>query len=349
MSATSGIGVSQDLSAQFSTAVESKDIRFIKVSIDNELLVHDLSVPVQGTLAEDLAKLQDPQIISDDVPAYILVRLDEPPTQWLVIDYVPEGTKIRNKMLYASSRGSLTRSLGSSVFTDSIFATSKEDLTAEAYAAHRRHVTAPQPLSTREQEIADARAAEREAGTHSYRPKVNPIGHGAGLKWTDQVEDAIKTLGQGEDSGLVLLNIDVPTETLTLVSVTSASVEDLPSALPTSEPSYAFFAWSHSHSSSPRRDIIFIYSCPSASPIKHRMLYSTSAYPIYMVAKTLLPPDTVAARRIETSDPKEITEDYLKIELKLSFDNSVPQNALEALDGGEKKPFAKPKGPNRRR
>ncbi|KAK0225231.1 actin depolymerizing protein [Armillaria nabsnona] len=348
MSATSGIGVSQDLSAQFSTAVESKDIRFIKVSIDNELLVHDLSVPVQGTLAEDLAKLQDPEIISDDVPAYILVRLDEPPTQWLVIDYVPEGTKIRSKMLYAASRGSLTRSLGSSVFTDSIFATSKEDLTAEAYAAHRRHVTAPQPLSTREQEIANARAAEREAGAHSYRPKVNPVGHGVGLKWTDQVEDVIKALGQGEDSGLVLLNIDVPTETLTLVSVTSASVEDLSSALPTSEPSYAFFAWSHSHSSSPRRDIIFIYSCPSTSPIKHRMLYSTSAYPIYMVAKTLLPPDTVAPRRIETSDPKEITEDYLKIELKLTSDNSVP-NASEALDGGEKKPFAKPKGPNRRR
>lgn len=109
------------------------------------------------------------------------------------------------QMLYAASRGSLTRSLGSSVFTDSIFATSKEDLTAEAYAAHRRHVTAPQPLSTREQEIANARAAEREAGAHSYRPKVNPVGHGIGLKWTDQVEDAIKALGQGEDSGLVLL------------------------------------------------------------------------------------------------------------------------------------------------
>ncbi len=64
--------------------------------------------------------------------------------------------------------------------------------------------------------------------------------------------------------------------------------------------------------------------------------------------KRFLPPDTVAARRIETSDPKEITEDYLKIELKLTSDNSIP-NASEALDGGEKKPFAKPKGPNRRR
>ncbi|KAK0458435.1 actin depolymerizing protein [Desarmillaria tabescens] len=348
MSATSGIGVSQDLSAQFSAAVESKDIRFFKVSIDNELLVHDLSVPVQGTLAEDLAKLQEPEIIQDDIPAYILVRLDDPPTQWLVIDYVPEGTKIRYKMLYASSRGSLTRSLGSSFFADSIFATSKEDLTAEAYAAHRRHVTAPQPLSSREQEIADARAAEREAGAHSYRPKVNPVGHGVGLKWTDQAEDAIKALGQGEDSGLVLLNIDVPTETLNLVSVTSASVEDLSSALPTSEPSYAFFAWSHSHTSSPRRDIIFIYSCPSTSPIKYRMLYSTSAYPIYMVAKTLLPPDSVATRRIETSDPKELTEDYLKTELKFTSDDGAP-NASEVLDGGEKKPFAKPKGPNRRR
>ncbi|KAG7452977.1 actin depolymerizing protein [Guyanagaster necrorhizus] len=347
MSATSGIGVSQDLSTRFLAAVDSKDTRFIKVSIDNELLVHDLSVPVQGTLSEDLAKLQDSEIIRDDVPAYILVRLDEPPTQWLVIDFVPEGTNVRYKMLYAASRRSLTRSLGSSVFTDSIFVTSKEDLT-EAYAAHRRHVTAPQPLSTREQEIADARAAEREAGAHSYRPKVNPIGHGVGLNWSDEVEDAIKALGHGEGSGLVLMNIDIPTETLTLVSSTSASVKDLSSALPTSEPGYAFFAWSHSHSSSPRRDIIFIYSCPSTSPIKHRMLYSTSAYPIYMVAKTLLPPDVVAARRIETSDPKEITEDYLKIELKLTSDNSA-SNASELPDSGEKKPFAKPKGPNRRR
>lgn len=68
-----------------------------------ELLVHDLSIPVQGTLAEDLVKLQDPDIISDDVPAYILVRLDEPPTQWLVIDYVPEGTKIRSKVAFVAS------------------------------------------------------------------------------------------------------------------------------------------------------------------------------------------------------------------------------------------------------
>lgn len=109
-------------------------------------------------------------------------------------------------MLYASTRASLMKSLGSASFTDSIFATSKADLTPEAYESHRKHVSAPKPLSAREQEMATIRAAE--AASSSYegnKARASPLSTGVGLTWTEDVENAVKQLGEGEDSGLVII------------------------------------------------------------------------------------------------------------------------------------------------
>lgn len=113
-------------------------------------------------------------------------------------------------MLYASTRGSLTRSLGSSLFADSLFATSKADLTPESYLAHKHHMAAPKPLSAREQEMADIRAAERDAGAggggyEGSGARQNLLGTGVGLAWTPEVEEAVGELGRGEGSGLVVI------------------------------------------------------------------------------------------------------------------------------------------------
>lgn len=109
-------------------------------------------------------------------------------------------------MLYASTRNSLTKSLGSTHFTDSIFATSKADLTPSAYAAHRAHISAPKPLSSREQEMEDVRAAERLAGGTSYTGMQARRNHGAvGLAWPEDVEAAVKELGEGDGDRLLLL------------------------------------------------------------------------------------------------------------------------------------------------
>lgn len=115
---------------------------------------------------------------------------------------------MQTQMLYASTRTSLLKSLGSTFFTDSLFATSKSDLTPEGYAAHLKHMAAPKPLSVREQEMADIRAAERAAGSGGYvgsRARQSPIGAGVGLNWSEEVENAVKDLGQGEDSKVVII------------------------------------------------------------------------------------------------------------------------------------------------
>ena len=160
-------------------------------------------------------------------------------------------------MLYAATRNALTKSLGSTHFTDSIFATAKEDVNAEAYAKHKRHLAAPKPMSAREKEMEAVKAAEREAGGRSYegsRARQNHIGQGVFLKWSLEAEAAIKELVTADDSRLVILvNVPIPdmplyladcmlqsidpgTETLLLSSHSQIDVSQLGSSLPTDSP-----------------------------------------------------------------------------------------------------------------
>ncbi|KAI6151090.1 hypothetical protein BKA82DRAFT_15574 [Pisolithus tinctorius] len=349
MAATSGIGLSAELTRAFSAAVETQNIRFIKVVIRNESLVPVTSVDVTGSLEEDLALL-DSHLAEND-PCYILARLDDPSSEWLLISYVPDSAKVRDKMLYASTRNSLSKSLGSTVFTDSLFATSKADVTPEGYAAHKRHQAAPQPLSAREQEMADIRAAERQATGNVYegsRARQNHLGDGkVGYKWTPEAEDAVKRLGHGEGNQVVVLQIELSTETLILHSSSEAQVNTLSSLIPASEPSFTLYAWSHSYSAT-KRDIIFIYSCPSASPIKYRMMYSSGALQIFREVKAFLettPSFLLAPKKLETSDPSELTEQYFMQELGFSS-GPVDDTHNSAT---QRNAFARPRGPARRR
>ena len=81
----------------FSRAVDSKSTaRFIKVVISNESLVPAATIPPSGTFQQDLDKLVD--ILEDNIPAYILARTDKPGSDWLAIFYVPDTSKIRDKV-----------------------------------------------------------------------------------------------------------------------------------------------------------------------------------------------------------------------------------------------------------
>jgi twinfilin-like protein len=94
--------------------------------------------------------------------------------------------------------------------------------------------------------------------------------------------------------------------------------------------------------------IVFIYSCPSSSPIKHRMLYSTGSATTFQAVKNILNSSSflisVQSRRIETSDPQELNEAFLIAELGLDANK---ESGIVAVDSS--KAFARPKGPPRRR
>lgn len=111
MSATSGIPIDDDLKQVFADAQHSEH-RFLKLAIRNgghivdfladpnsffaELIVLDSTTLVNGDFSQDLDMLQD--MLDDDIPAYILARLDDAPSQWLAITYVPDAAKVRDKV-----------------------------------------------------------------------------------------------------------------------------------------------------------------------------------------------------------------------------------------------------------
>lgn len=81
------------------------------------------------------------------------------------------------------------------------------------------------------------------------------------------------------------------------------------------------------------------------------MIYSSGSSSVFLAAKAILPPGALASRKIETSDPGEINEQLLRTELGLAGDETptTTSGTKDSGNGDEKKPFARPTGPGRKR
>lgn len=82
------------------------------------------------------------------------------------------------------------------------------------------------------------------------------------------------------------------------------------------------------------------------------MIYSSAVLSTHRAGKSLLgdAAEFVVERKIETSEPQDINEEFLKFELGLSASTPATSGAATpAVADEEKKAFARPKGPGRKR
>lgn len=195
-------------------------------------------------------------------------------------------------------------------------------------------------LSREERELQGVRRAEEEERHGTAGRDLmgaggsggTPSGSSSGLKMksTDDARSALSSLNQSDDGTMVQLGIDLPTETLTLISsATSVSSSALSSRIPADKPSYTFYQYPASDS------VVFIYTCPGGSKIKERMLYASSRAFVLQIAKA---EGVVVNKRIEAGSPEEVGEDRLKDEVEPKAEEGPPKS------GG----FARPKRPGRR-
>lgn len=70
--------------------------------------------------------------------------------------------------------------------------------------------------------------------------------------------------------------IDVRRQTIELASISSTNVEQVSSVISDSDPRYSFYRYIDKHEGQEQAAIIFIYTCPSLSKIKERMIYASS-------------------------------------------------------------------------
>lgn len=120
--------------------------------------------------------------------------------------YIPDAAPVRQKMLFAATRLTLVRELGVERFRETIFVTKAEELTAEGWERHLRHVKLEAPLTEEEEGLKGIREAEaRESGGTGGRKRVG--GGGIGFEAGSEVVDALKGLGGpgGKGGELVMI------------------------------------------------------------------------------------------------------------------------------------------------
>lgn len=130
----------------------------------------------------------------------------------------------------------------------------------------------------------------------------------------------------------ILQKFALPDETLRVADKTpSVSPAQLNTTLSQSEPRLSFYNYPSLNAEGSQ--IVYIYTCPTASKIKERMMYSTSKKFTSEIAEQNC--GVVIAKSMEASDPSDISEEALAKE-------------FGAEEKTESKGFARPKRPGRR-
>ena len=107
-------------------------------------------------------------------------------------------------MLFASTRLTLVRELGSEKFRASRFVTEPSELEAKAWEAWERHEKGEGPLTREEEELRGVKEAEasEKAGMGQ---KGSVISNGVSLQMREGVMEALEELRSGEGGNLVVL------------------------------------------------------------------------------------------------------------------------------------------------
>ncbi|GAA5961244.1 hypothetical protein JCM8115_001520 [Rhodotorula mucilaginosa] len=392
MPAQSGIEPSSETIQRWQEQLNDPQLRLVKWSIESEQVVPAGAWPslsLSPTDSDDAASDQvlkrdfdlfkQDGVVQDKIPAYFAFRLTPPPAStFAFVAWVPDHAPVRPKMLYASSTNTLVRALGDSRFPVRISAAEKNDLTYESYLSTITHDSAAAPLTAREAEMAEIRAAEastiddaeaRAAGRSIIFGPAADDGEGesvtsppadgsrreikGALPWTDEVAETVRRLGGDESQvgSCAVLEIDVPNETVVLAAEQPKTL-----AVPPSSPCYLLYR----HAAG----LVLVYSCPPSSPVKSRLLYSSA---VLIFCKRAVPEWTGLSiiKKLETSDPAEITPEWIDSELGSLAATSAEQGAglaaaesqgASANASGTSTPkpesevkFARPARPGRRR
>ena len=310
------------------------------------------TIPLQSDFSSDLSQLASH--LSPTAARYVLLKLAPgEPDGYAAVTYVPNAAPVREKMLFASTRLTLVRELGIERFRETLFATEAAELTAEGWAKHQKHSTQASPLTQEEEGQAGLREAEaQESGGTTARKghvgsKLDAITteHGLEEKLGELMQEGNGGLlvqlvslpsgicSRGDDNNKKTNNarqyFNLPDETLRVASSTpSVSPAQLASTLSQTDPRFSFYSYPGSTT-----QIVYMYTCPTASKVKQRMMYSTSKRFVQMIAEQKA--GVVVAKSLEATEFEDLSEQALAQE-------------FGGDDKAEKKTFSRPKRPGRR-
>lgn len=269
MTHTTKIPVSDALESKFADARTKGGVRFLQVLIDGEQLIPGISQTLGSSLEDDWKNLEAQ--LQPKKPSYFLMRLDSQNDvgyEWLLISYVPDGSPVKERMLYASTRDPLRKQLGSSYFRATMHGSGANEFTWEAYQDFLKRFEYQAPLTAAEIQISHEIHAVVDHGT------TTQYVHSVNFPTSDAAKNALRDFSSGSKN-FVQLKVDADKETIELSDSRNTDINSISGLLAPNEPRFTFFRYDHTHESEDFSSTLFVYSCPTKSPVKLRMLYSS--------------------------------------------------------------------------
>ena len=135
MAARANLNVDPALVEYFIRVQETKATRILKIKIQGETIMLDRSIERIGTAQQDFETLLVDSLVSNEAAIYLFCLTDTTSgvLQWLLVAWIPEDCKVRDKMLYSSSKDDLKRSLGIGYFDSEYSANEKGDMDWSQY------------------------------------------------------------------------------------------------------------------------------------------------------------------------------------------------------------------------
>ncbi|QPH02428.1 hypothetical protein C2857_006637 [Epichloe festucae Fl1] len=313
----SGISASQELQAEFNSLLSSSSSTFgLIVGIEKESLVPITTLPSNspsfyGNLASFKNHLQP------NVALYLLLKRHEDEPRLAAVTYVPDSAPVRQKMLFASSRLTLVRELGSEHFRETIFANSADELTESGFKKHDAHSKLAAPLTEEEQTLGEVKRAEQEAGSGTGTREIH-LSKSFAMPMAEDAIAALKELKQDGGRSVTMLKINAEKESVELVdeSPRPSSITELSQAISSTEPRFTFYRYNHTHNGTEQSPVLFFYTCPVTPgnrSIKKRMLYPLMKRAVLDIADREA--GLTLEKKFEVEEPKEITEQLVMDDL----------------------------------
>ncbi|ORY75439.1 hypothetical protein BCR37DRAFT_395539 [Protomyces lactucae-debilis] len=264
----SGIKKSDALSEKLAGLPDS--LRALKISIQNEALQPNGELAKGASFKDDFDALSG--LVEDNEAAYLMVRQDS--GSFVFVSFVPDTAKVRDKMLYASTRNTLSREFGTDKIASTYFATTKAELTFAAFI--KQSAEEDKPYTEKEKELQDVKQAEDQIHATGAKQQIAPTGAGLSCNISTSAQEALNVLKTTSTSRAVVLQIDLQTERLELAEHKEIDIDNLASVLPKDGPAYLFYSYVHEYEGSGITSQIFLYRCPDSAKVKERMIYSSN-------------------------------------------------------------------------
>lgn len=134
-------------------------------------------------------------------------------------------------MLFASTRLTLTRELGTEHFRETILATTAAELSAKGFEKHDAHEKLEAPLTEEERSLTEVKKAEAEAGSGTGTREIH-LSKNLAMPVEKAAVAALQELGEGNQRGLVILVSRLLGPDVLLVSYSQSQLDNVTYSLP---------------------------------------------------------------------------------------------------------------------